>query len=167
MSGTRHPPTAPDGAEIIIRHQFTMQGFDDGAVPIPEILIVANKDGFRWLSRYFAWLAELSVTEFQLKVGDSDNHQHLTTDQPPINPELSAQLEMRLGILTPEGRETTLKKYGLTPQNRQQGSLFDQFGRILDLARAGKGVGGGQMCVSRARRVPRHVIGRACQGSPR
>lgn len=121
MPKHKSKPRRNKNAEIILRtfthywSDHTMR--DDEQIQIPAFMILANRAGFRWLSQYFAMLAEREWATSS-DIGDPDDHQHLDRAQTPINLALSEKMEVRLGCLTSENRRAVMSKYEIKRQTR-------------------------------------------------
>jgi hypothetical protein len=116
-----------DFPEVIIRKTCTFFEKRDKAYPVPEILLLANRAGFLWLSNVFA--------RFARKTG-LDEHEHLDPGDPQINPIHSDEVAFRLGILTRINRQAVFKKYGITQRRPFKGDLVSQYRRQIIEARS-------------------------------
>ena len=100
--------------EVILRKMCTFHEKQGKSYPIPELLILANREGFRWLSKFFARCAR-KTGETEPPFGDPDDHEHIDLGDPEINPIHSDELAFRLGILTQKNRRVVFKKYRAHP----------------------------------------------------
>jgi hypothetical protein len=117
---------------------------DGKLVPMPELLILANRQGYLELADYFTKLANAGpkLSARRVDPDDPDDHRHLEIREAPFDPRLSDDLEMRFGIITPKNRRAVLEKYGITADNRGQGTLIEQYRRHIaeaKLAVSGRG----------------------------
>src|SRR5262249_58319958 len=103
-------PTAKP--EIILRKQVLLVTDEDGTdTPVQELLILANRAGYRWLSKYFMDLSKLSIPKDLDPYGDPDYHLHLDSRSAPFNGNISDEFAFRLGTLTRANRRAVFKKY--------------------------------------------------------
>lgn len=138
----RFPRILPT-AEIILKESYCVDATKSKEVPIPEIIMLANREGFRFLGQYFLYLAErLQPTA---EIGDPDDHRHFGTMFPdePFNYELSDRIELRIGMLSDENRAHVVDKYGISRRSGKHGSLVERYTRLAELARTGKGAWSG------------------------
>ncbi|MFO0782845.1 MAG: hypothetical protein U0636_04090 [Phycisphaerales bacterium] len=122
-------------AELILRQRLFVE--TSGAKPyaVPELLILGNREGFEWLSKYFAYRAAKMPTEFQVQQNDADDHHHLVALDHPFSSKLSDELEIRVGMLTPQNRATTLAKYGFMTSEPQRGCLVKRYKQLIRFAK--------------------------------
>ena len=124
-----------DGDEAIEDHQ-------------PEIVILANREGFQWLSDYFG---ELAHRDWHASDGemDPDDHDHLEMSRPPFNQELSDRYEIRVGVIDEVNREAVMEKYDISPERAHKYALIERCRRLIESAERGtdrgsSGIGGGK-----------------------
>ena len=122
--------------EIILKLQFEVDATTDMSVAVPEVLLLANRAGFKRLAKYFNNLAKRLRPSAD--GGDPDDHQHLPDiweHAEEINHELSDRIAFRLGILSVENREHALGKYGISKDAAAQGCLTERFPILIEEAR--------------------------------
>lgn len=136
-------PQIPSEAEIILKESYCVDDTESTEVPIPEIIMLANREGLRYLGEYFLYLAE--ALKPSADDCDPDDHQHSGTMFPnkPFNYELSDRIELRIGVLSDENRPHVEEKYGISGRSRKHGSLIERYTRLAEMARAGEGAWGG------------------------
>jgi hypothetical protein len=123
--------TRPGSPEVILRKTCTFYEKQGEGYPVPELLILANRAGFRWLASVFARCAQKAGESHPTPAGDPDDHEHIDLWHPEINPLHSDELAFRLGILTPKNRRAVFKKYGLRRRQSFQGDLVSQYQRQI------------------------------------
>lgn len=128
------PNPAPD-AEIIVRQRLYVEVGEGKLYPVPELLVLGNAAGFRWLSEYFGLRAHEPIGTNCIAQGDPDDHDHLSWDAPAVNSRLSDELEVRVGLLTAENREQVMAKYALERSAPQRGSLIKRYKEVIRWAR--------------------------------
>lgn len=128
QTASNEPPRPAADAELILRQQFTIETQGRRQYAVPEMLIVGNREGFEYLSRVFAYLAEQARVQKRVKqplapfvFGRSD---------PPINVRLSDDLAIRCVPIHDQNRKPTLRQLGITLKSRQRGSLFERYRQI-------------------------------------
>jgi len=117
-------PKPPKDARVIFRQE--LNGMPDGRV-IPVPMFAANEAGYRWLSKYFAFLAST--------VGASryENHVHFATDEPPFDPSFSDEVEFKFASI--EENAAGVVNDWIFSDNRETGCASE---RYLELARRAK-----------------------------
>jgi hypothetical protein len=131
-------PDPPDSAELILRQRFFVAVPEKGApYAMPELLLLGNREGFEWLSRYFANRAASLPTEYQVERGDPDDHWHLGGDCMPRSAPLSDEIEIRVGVYTEASRGRALAKYAIDTTPGERGCLRTRFRRWIRRARQG------------------------------
>lgn len=120
-------PSRQDAPEIIVREQFMVDATGKVHVAIPELLLLANRAGYRWLADYFRDLAEREPRTHSDPIGDPDDHSHYSTQYPPVNPALSDRVELRIGHLDATNRDAVLAKYKISPETASLGSLVGRY----------------------------------------
>ena len=125
--------------EIIIRHSWFINACGKKELPVPEILILANRKGFLWLANVLRKLADKKPGPFLLAHFDPEDHQHVGPRQSPgvFNQAQSDDVELRLGILTDFNRRAVFRKYGRDKTRRLKGSALAQFRSLLNRIKAG------------------------------
>lgn len=107
--------------------------YEGKVTAIPELLLLANRSGFRYLARMFEYLAERNMRP---PAGpwetDPDDHEHWCPEQ--WDPGLSDRVEVRLGTITPENWKLVRRKYNLLAKNKKRGSIFEQYTQLLQEA---------------------------------
>ena len=130
-SKTSAPPQPAADAELIVRQGFIIDATGGSQAAIPEVMILGNQAGLRYLAEVCGHLAD--------RADDADQSPepadafHLGRREHPINVRLSDALEFRLAPLTTANRAATFKRLGITMKSREQGSLF---GRYQEVAQA-------------------------------
>lgn len=129
-SGPQAPPRPPADAELILRQQFTIEGRGRRQYAVPEMLIVANRQGMEYLAKVFDYLAEQARVAARVKqplaplvIGRSE---------PPVNARLSDDLAIRCVPVSDANRRPTLRQYNITLRSRQRGSLFERYRQIAE-----------------------------------
>ena len=110
--------------------------------PLPDYLLLANRAGFRWLSKFFAAMADRSTFANRRPWGeddlaaihDPDDHVHLQTRGAPFVANLSGESEFRLGTLTRANRERVFEKYALNKDDHR-GDLIERYERLIESVR--------------------------------
>lgn len=125
------PPQPSAGAELIVRQGFIIDATGGSQAAIPEVLILGNGAGLRYLADLCGYLAG-RADESDPSVEPADAH-HLGRLAPPVNARLSDALEFSLAPLTAANRAATFKRHGITMKSREHGSLF---GRYQEAAQA-------------------------------
>lgn len=123
-------PKPSKKAELIVRQGFMIDATGGAAVAIPEVVLLANQDGFRYLADMFAHLAEQAGA----KSRDTQAAEGLALPRgvTPVNVRLSDDMDFRFAPLTAANRAATLKRYGVTLKSRQKGSLFDRYQNVAE-----------------------------------
>ncbi len=99
--------------EIIIKLGKTTLMTGDEPLEMPDVQILGNREGLRYLAQELLRAAERKPSPASLANGDPDDHSHLATRNPPFNSRLCDAMEFRIGILTAENRDQVFKKYGI------------------------------------------------------
>jgi hypothetical protein len=100
----------------------------------PALLLLANREGYKWLSEYFGELAN-RTWHTSNDWGDPDDHQHLFVNQPPFNEKLSDSMEIRMGVLNAENRRTTLEQYNISKDTARRNSLIARYRMFIEWAK--------------------------------
>ena len=98
-------------SEIIIKRTSVIDATGDSPISVPELLLLANREGFRELAALYTQLAERQIDDKCADHGDPDDHTHLSFKFGPCNIQLSDRIEFRFGLLTDENRVAVFKKY--------------------------------------------------------
>lgn len=122
------PPMPPVRAELIVRQGFVIDATAKRHAAIPEVLILGNREGLRYLADVFAFLAEQAVKN---KSEDPFAAIQVGRNEHPVNTRLSDGIEFRFSFVSDANRAATFKRHGVTMKSREQGSLF---GRYQDVA---------------------------------
>jgi hypothetical protein len=131
---TKRPSRRKAGAnspEVIIRKTCTFCEKRGKSYPIPELLLLANRAGFLWLSKVFADCAAKKPEAKNTFEMDPDDHEHLDQGDPQINPVHSDELAFRLGLLTRTNRRAVFNKYGVAQLKPFKGDLVSQYQRQI------------------------------------
>ena len=131
----RHAPYPKpiEGAELIVKHEWEHSSrFDDWLAP--SVFILGNKGGYRWLSLYFAWLADEISEDSSFSRIDPADHQHLDVSA-PFNWKLSDEIGLMLGKMPDKHRSRILKASRIRRKTKLSGGPIVQFLHTLrDLA---------------------------------
>ena len=116
------PPSGAGVApgDIILRKSCFFLEKGSETYPVPQLLLLATKKGFRWLSRLFAEWAKF-------KNPDEDVHDHVGWPMAPIDCRHSDEMEIRVGMITPKNKHRLFKKFGITSSNSYRGDLRSQY----------------------------------------
>ncbi len=98
-------------SEIIVKRSFMIDATGDAPFSVPELLLLANREGFRELASLFTQLSERQIDNKCADHGDPDDHTHLSFKFGPCNTQLSDRIEFRFGLLTDENRVAVFQKY--------------------------------------------------------
>jgi hypothetical protein len=120
--------------ELIFKKGFNINCTGDEPYPMPELLILGNKAGLRWLARQLQREAESTRTSDDPRC-DPDDHRLVSTMMTEVNRELSDEMELRIGLIDDRNRDAVLQKYDITPETRKSGSLIDQYESDIEHAR--------------------------------
>lgn len=120
-------------AEIVLRDGWMIDGSGDQEVPIPEVLILANAAGYRYLARVFQYMADRRAALRSDPDNDPDDHEHLF-DYPGccVDQTISDRIEFRMGTLSPANRRAVLDRYGITAGSAKRGSLVERYRSRLE-----------------------------------
>jgi hypothetical protein len=116
-------------AEVIVRQGFLIDATGKGPVAVPEVVVLANADGFSYLAEVFADLAA------KAKAGKSSAASagfHLPRSAAPINVRLSDDIDFRFAPLTTANRRAMFKQFGIDMASKQKGSLFERYKEVLE-----------------------------------
>ena len=130
VSKEMNSPKPKQGAELIIKQNNEVgSAFSQGSGP--GVFILGNADGFRWLSEYFAWVADRVNEGAEFVECDPDDHQHLAPGV-PFDPELSDEMGLQIGSFSTALRQRVFDGIGLTKERRCSGTSVAQFSKMLD-----------------------------------
>ena len=120
---------------IVIKQHVT--GYND--VPIPNILVLGDADGFRWLASCFEAMAQVAEaiqrdTMWANRVGDLDDHRHVWTNEAPFIHEVSDLVEFRMGALADRTIERVLEYYDIDARSASHGDIRDRMKEWARLA---------------------------------
>jgi hypothetical protein len=124
------PPKPSSKAELIVREGFVIDATGRGQQATSEVLLLGNREGFRYLSSVFAHLAEQAGG--RSKSAEPTEPVHLSRLEHPVNVRLSDALEFRFASLTPANRAATFKRHGITMKSREHGSLFGRYREVAE-----------------------------------
>jgi hypothetical protein len=125
------PPRAPKpgkNAELIVRQGFLIDASKNGLHAVPEVVILANADGFQYLADIFSQLAEAARSR---KKAAGDESIKMPRLEHPINARFSDDLDFRFAPLTAINRRAVLKQFGIDTKSKQTGSLFERYQEVL------------------------------------
>lgn len=123
-------PSKPGrNAELIVRQGFLIDATGKGPVAVPEVVILANADGFAYLASVFADLAVKARTG---KSSAATDGFHLPRSAEPINIRLSDDIDFRFAPLTGANRRAMFKQFGIDMASKQKGSLFERYKEVLE-----------------------------------
>jgi hypothetical protein len=102
-------PRLPENAEVILKQlHCAHRGDSDGAPKIvPTLAVLANSEGFRYLSKVFEYLADHSV--FDEGDGTQWDHEHVR----PTDDSLSDRIELYLATMTSQNRDYMFQTFGV------------------------------------------------------
>lgn len=103
--------------EIIVKFSYFIDGTAQKYFPVFELLMLADEQGYKSLSRYFARRAR-RAREWTRKKYTHDDHDHLSWSS-----QLSDRMEIRTDCLTKFNRKELLKRYGISASSRRIGSM--------------------------------------------
>jgi len=129
------PPKPPAGAEIVVRQGFVIDATGpNGPHAVPEVIVLANALGLRYLAEVFAHLADSARGR---ATGGSVTEVRMARGEHPVNSRMSDDLDFRFATLSDSNRRAAFKQFGIDTRSRQEGSLFEryqevatQFGRL-------------------------------------
>jgi PAS domain-containing protein len=125
MFGLVRFPRIPPKAEIILKERFLVDGEGKHDVAFPELIVLANKAGYRYLGKVFHAMSELHTR--------SDlNHEHFARLTPPFSRRLSDDIEIRLCLINRQVRRRILYYYDIRRGTQRKEGLV---GRYRDLIR--------------------------------
>ena len=111
-------------ASIILRKTCSYQEKRGRTYPVPELLLLANRNGFLWLSRFFAGFAKKDPDPRPWNdLSDPDDHDHLSWPRAPIDCQHSDEMQIRVGIVSPKNITQVFKKYSIKSAAPYRGNL--------------------------------------------
>lgn len=123
-------PRCREGAELILKQNCECSSaYTDWLAS--GVFVLGNRDGFRWLSEYFAWLADRIAEDRPYNNVDPDNHQHLDSVA-PINRQLSDEMSLMIGSFSHKHRRRVLKTCGVARNKSLSGNPVTQFRSRLE-----------------------------------
>jgi hypothetical protein len=115
-------------ASIILRKTCVYWERGGRTYPVPELLLLANRNGFRWLSKFFAEFAEKDPDPRPWNdLSDPDDHDHISWPRAPIDCQHSDEMEIRVGIVSPKNRTQVFEKYSIESAAPYRGTLKKQY----------------------------------------
>jgi hypothetical protein len=121
-------PTSPKpraGAELILRQGFLIDASSGGLHAVPELVVLGNHAGLRYLADLLAHAAEQCR-----KASAHPEPQKLPRGETPLNTRLCDDLEIVVAGLTPANRRAMFKRFGIDMKSRQRGSLFERYQEV-------------------------------------
>jgi hypothetical protein len=113
---------------IILRKNCVFHGVGDRTYPVLSLVLLANRSGFLWLSKFFAMCARKNPDRNLWKNDpDPDDHEHLDAWCSPLDEILSDEMEIRVGNLTRKNRKQVYTKYGIKSSKPYKGDLKSQY----------------------------------------
>ncbi len=163
MPGKKKLPPYPRkraGAELVLKqnlhfHSASADGLKSG------VFLLGNRNGLRWLSEYFAWLADRIDEQAPYNRLDPDDHQHVDSDG-PFNHRLSDTLGFTIGAFPLKYRTRVFKACGISSRERLPGCPITQFREALAwitklLAEGPGGEEARPQVIERLEQLTRHV----------
>jgi hypothetical protein len=120
-------PKPARSAEIVVRQGFVINASGEVPSATPELILLANAEGLKYLSELFAHLAGLAKS----RSGSAEALLDLPREGHPINARLSDDLAIRLAALSPTNRKAMFKRFGIDMKSRQEGSLFERYQEVV------------------------------------
>ncbi len=121
-------PKPGRSAELVVRQGFVIDATGKGPLAVPELVILGNAEGLRFLAELFAELAQLARSRPRSSDGMAV---HLSRGEPPINTRFSDDLEFRFAVMTSANRRAVLKQFGIDTKSKQKGSLFERYQEVV------------------------------------
>ncbi len=109
-----------DTPEVIVKESFGILHNRRNRHAYPVLVMVANAAGWRKLASEFRAMARRRPRPDDDL--DPDDHMHINFGWWSDN-RLSDEVELRLGLLTPENRAAVFRKYGISARSRQRSDL--------------------------------------------
>jgi hypothetical protein len=120
---------------IIVRKTWLYHDKGKRTYAMPELTLLADREGFLFLSRFFGRFARKNPSYFPgMDGGDPDDHEHL--DGSHFDPDYSDEMEIRVGIINHRNKRDVFKKYGFVTFPPARGDLKNQYqGQIRRMLR--------------------------------
>jgi len=116
---------------------FTIDASGPTRQAVPELILLANEHGFRYLSRFFEYMADRDeYVPATYGETDPEDHVHLSYDMPGFMKEFSDRLEARIGSITDKNWDMIAKKFGLFKNRKKPKNIEELAERVLAEARA-------------------------------
>ena len=126
---TAGPPKPPAAAELIVRQGFIIDATGREQHAVPEVVVIGNREGLRYLSDVFAYLAEETKTH---RSPEPHAGVHMMRLELPVNPRMSDAIEFRFIPVVDANRAATFKRHGVTMKSREHGSLFERYRGVAE-----------------------------------
>ena len=126
MTPRQQFPAAHSSDELIFKQNCSVgaRGFSAG------LIILGNRGGYRWLSKYFDWFASRVDEDADFCEADPDDHQHLDRAA-PINVNRSDEFGLMVGSFTKRNRKRVFESCGTSKKKRILESPIRQFRQTL------------------------------------
>jgi len=124
------PPKAPSKAELIVRQGFIIDATGKQQHAVPEVLILGNREGLKYLADVFGHLADQARN--RSRATGAGEPIHLPQLDHPVNGRLSDAIEFRFIPVTAANRAATFRQHGITIKSREHGSLFERYQGIAE-----------------------------------
>lgn len=129
-------PKQPKNAELILKESWEVDASGKKDVPLPCIVVVANRQGYWYLARYFEAMANRKAHLFNDAAADPDDHVHFNSRPwEGFDPRLSDLVTFRLGTLDKRNRPAVFERYGITRENAERGDMFERYTRRMEKMR--------------------------------
>lgn len=112
---------------VIWRKNCVYHEGSKGTYPAPSLILLANKEGFAALAKIFAEFGKKKPKYYKGDLSDPDDHMHIDTMFGPVDPTLSDEMEMRIGLITAENKKEVFEKYSITSKPPYKGDLLTQY----------------------------------------
>ncbi len=120
-------PRPTRSAELIIRQGFVIDATGkDGPRAVPEVVILGNEGGFRYMAELFAALAGAAGA----RTREPHEGLQLHRGEGPFEHRFSDDFELRFVPMNAANRNATMRKLGITQVSRQSGSLFERYQEV-------------------------------------
>ncbi|MFO0962162.1 MAG: hypothetical protein U0625_04580 [Phycisphaerales bacterium] len=123
---------AVERGRVILKQGFCFDHRTAKSKPVPELVIIADRAGFQWLSEYFKACAKrtkrLSGMPVDLAI---EEHWHLSLRLPPFDQELSDEIELRVVPFDVSTRDRLLDRYGVDRKRAKRGSLIKRSAKMV------------------------------------
>lgn len=114
-------------AELVIRQGFVIDATGkEGPRAVPEVIILGNEGGFRYMAELFDALAKVAGAR------SKEPHEglQLHRGEGPFDHRFSDDFELRFVPMNAVNRAATMRKLGITQVSRQSGSLFERYQEV-------------------------------------